>query len=174
MKTIIGQFTSEAQAEDALRELNNIHLGQVEIGVRGKDGAIHTRRIDSGLSWDQGAQIGMMLGAFLGAFVGLLAGVGVFGGVAGHPTARIIWGGLLVGVSMGLLAGFVIGALILLFQPEPAATRFVAGGYPQEFVLAIQTQDAWVADTRALLLSRHATKVETDDGIVPIHRAKVA
>ena len=130
-KTVVALFESQADAEQAIRDLKQAGFPRDAIGVVLRDPAYGR---DPGNPADgpplpgETASAGALGGGILGGAVGLLAGVGalVLPGVG-----PVIAGGALVtsltGAGLGAAAGGMLGALIGLGIPDAAARHFEEG-----------------------------------------------
>ncbi len=128
---VVALFESQADAEQAIRDLKDAGFSRDSIGVILRDPAYaHGRLHPSDIPPLPGetASAGALGGGILGGVVGLLAGVGA---LALPGVGPVIAGGVLVtsltGAGLGAAAGGVLGALIGLGIPDSAARYFEEG-----------------------------------------------
>lgn len=130
-ETVVALFESQADAEQAIRDLKDAGFPKGAIGVVLRDpaslsGPAHPSDV-SPLPGET-ATAGVVGGGILGGVVGLLAGVGA---LALPGVGPVIAGGVLVssltGAGLGAAAGGVLGALIGLGVPDSAARYFEEG-----------------------------------------------
>lgn len=127
---VVAMFHSQADAEQAIRDLKEAGFSRDSIGVVLRDPAYGRGTVppeDAALPGET-ASAGAVGGGILGGVVGLLAGVGA---LALPGVGPVIAGGVLVGsltgAGLGAAAGGVLGALIGLGIPDASARYFEAG-----------------------------------------------
>jgi hypothetical protein len=137
--TVVGLFRNQADAERAIRDLQDKGIDESRIGV-----AMLDRDGQLDLAEDT-------TGRILGGAVGLLAGVGV---LAIPGVGPIIAGGALAstlaGAGIGAAAGALIGALVTMGVPEDDA-RYFETGLRQGSVLVTATAGSRGAEAREIL-----------------------
>lgn len=117
-ETIIGVFSSQADAQAAIRDLRDAGFGETEIGVvaHDEDGGEAVRDADGNMAAE-----GAVAGAATGAGVGALWAVGIAAGLLpaiGPIVAGGILGSILASAAGGAAAAGLAGALIGLGIPE--------------------------------------------------------
>ncbi len=164
MQTVIGHFSTLHDMDNAVQRLSSIQLGEMQEATNGH-GTAHLGTPTSGLGWDRIAQLCIVGGIVLGGFFGLLAGRGVFGGVPHAAlTAQTAWAGLLVGASIGLLAGFVVGVSWGIFAPERHSAFQPASVVGDDYMVTVQTNERWVSVAENIMNRANARRVENLQG----------
>lgn len=172
--TIVALFESQADAEQAIRDLKDAGFPRDSIGVVLRDpayghGPVHPS--DIGPLPGETATAGAVGGGILGGVVGLLAGVGA---LALPGIGPVIAGGVLVssltGAGLGAAAGGVLGALIGLGIPDEEARYFEEGVRRGSVLVAVDPGDRGDAARDILRFSRgdlgvgiSAEPIETSD-----------
>jgi hypothetical protein len=102
MKAVTGMFETRAQAEDAVRGLEDVGIASADISLIAPDS-------EGGAS---GSVEGAGVGAALGGVGGLLAGLGAFAIPGIGPVVGAGWlASTLVGAAAGGVAGGLVGSL---------------------------------------------------------------
>jgi len=166
MQTIIAQFASTQDMDEALQAFLFYHAAPTETAVKMRHGFMQWFW-RGGLSWDLIAQATIVGGIVVGAFFGLLAGAGVFGHLPHGATAGSVVAGILVGISIGMLIGFAAGGLGGAFIPDPV--RFLPRQLSEHRMLvAVHTPNRYAHEAVDLMQHAHATHVDTLQGDVPV------
>jgi hypothetical protein len=164
MQTVVGHFSTIQDMNSAIQRLSSIQLGELQEGAQGSDG-VHTQHIASEIAWERLAQLCIVGGIILGGVFGLLAGRGVFGGIAQRDlTVQTAWAGLLVGASIGLIAGFVIGVAWGIFAPEKHGAFHPISAIGEDYLVTVQINDRWVSVAKNVMYHAHAHRVENRQG----------
>jgi hypothetical protein len=129
VRTVIGLFKNQIDAERAIRRLRQEGFSENQIGVAMRDRGRQEELIeDTGAQTAEGAAAGAISGGVLGGVIGLLAGVGA---LAIPGVGPIIAGGALAstlaGAGIGAAAGGILGALVGMGVPEEDARYFDEG-----------------------------------------------
>lgn len=150
---ILGIFTDQTQAEDAVEALKVLGYSPREISIVVKDKVIATEVAHTtGTNVATGALEGATTGGVVGGVVGLLVGIGAialpgFGAILiGGPIAVALGatGAAATAVSAaatGALAGGLIGALIGLGLPEETARFYDEQLREGALLLAVSPND---------------------------------
>jgi hypothetical protein len=129
---VMAAFTSQAHADEAVRELETSGYDPKNISLITKE---RTGTADDGPAAEavEGATSGAVTGTAVGGLAGLLAGAGVIPALAGlligGPVAAFLGAtGVIAttisGAVTGAVAGGLIGALVKLGLPEETATSY--------------------------------------------------
>ncbi len=173
VKTVIGMFTNNEDAEGALTELQRNGYNPKDISLIMRDTKTAERLSeDTGVDIGEGAASGAATGAVVGGLTGLLIGIGA---IAIPGIGAILIGGPLAaalgltgaaattasGALTGALAGGLIGALMSLGLPREEAehyeTRIKEGG----ILLAIPAQTGQDRQVEEILGEFNASDIKT-------------
>lgn len=135
--TVAGLFTSQTQAEQAIRDLQAAGFSGDQIGIAMRDQAAQSDMAENtGTKAAEGAVSGAVGGGLLGGLVGLLVGLGALAipgigpVVAGGAlaTALGVGGGTAAaGAGIGATAGGILGTLVGMGIPDEEARHFESG-----------------------------------------------
>lgn len=172
-KTILGIFQNQANAEEALTELEDAGYNVKDISIIMKDrGQAEALRSSTGANIGEGVAEGVTTGAVIGGLAGLLIGVGA---IAIPGVGALLIGGPLSaalgltgaaattvsGAATGAIAGGLLGALVNLGLPEENAreyeTRIREGG----ILLAVPVSNTQVGEVRGVFTEHNATKIDS-------------
>ncbi len=127
-RKIVGVFTTEQEASQAIRDLKDAGFASDDISIVGNNKAdMHQLGDETGTKAPEGVATGATTGGVLGGVAGLLAGLGiaaipVFGPImAAGPIAVT-----LAGAAAGAGAGGLVGGLIGMGIPEEEAKEYEA------------------------------------------------
>lgn len=167
-KMLMGVFESPAQADMALRELEDKGYAPEEISVISKTN-VYEERDKDGKPVAKTAGTGAVTGGAIGGLAGLLAGVGAIPALAGLFLAGPIVGALgLAGVAAttasgavtGAAAGGLIGALVGLGLPRETAERYEAIVSRGGVVIGLTGRDEMTGQARTVLEKHGAREVQ--------------
>jgi hypothetical protein len=157
-ETVVALFESQADAEQAIRDLKQAGFPQRAIGVVLRDPAFGCGGLpaaDAPPFPGETASAGAVGGGILGGVVGMLAGVGA---LALPGVGPVIAGGVLVtsltGAGLGAAAGGVLGALIGFGIPEATARYFEEGIRRGSVLVAVEAGSRGEAARDILRFSR--------------------
>lgn len=171
MQTVIARFSSAREAETAINELNSYNLGTTKVAVKEASGHVQQQTAGGNGLWDIVTQLGIVACLLVGAFFGLLAGLGVFGHMeASGVSARTAFAGLLIGISIGMIAGTILGPIASWFMPERQSHFHPTSVQADGLVVAVQTQERWVRDAVNIMRNAHAVNVDTRKGKVDANK----
>lgn len=155
-KTVIGVFSREDSAKQAVESLRNSGFDTNEISIIARD-----RQRDTGGSIMAGGgslSSGVTTGGILGGLAGLAAGAGA---LAIPGIGPLIAAGPLAGVISGAATGGIAGGLIDWGLPSDRSD-FYEGKVREGRILAtVRTKDDKVEEAAQILRSHGATDVET-------------
>jgi len=150
--TVVGLFTDQPRAEQAIRDLKDAGFSDSQIGILMKDRDEQRRMAEeTGSKAGEGAAAGAIGGGLVGGVLGLLAGVGA---LAIPGVGPLIAGGALAstlaGAGIGAAAGGLIGALVGMGIPEEEA-RYYAEGVREGGILVTVNAGNRAAEAREIL-----------------------
>lgn len=171
MKTVIGVFAHESDAQEALVMLKNNGFEAEDISVMMKDHAMGTEvEHKTGGHLVEGAAGGATTGAVVGGIAGLLVGIGALtipgigAFVIGGPLAAAL--GLtgaaattVTGATTGAVAGGLIGALMGLGLSKDEAQVYEERLKEGALLVAIPVTEEREAEVRTILSRFNATDV---------------
>ncbi len=139
MHTIVDHFSSHAEAERVVLELQKEGYDMQKLSIIGKDYQT-TEHVRGFLTWKDTAQAGAAGGGYWGSFVGGLFGILAGAGVLFIPGMAPL---VIAGPITGVLAGWLEGTLVV--GAGAAAIGGLAGalgglGIPKEEVLKYETK----------------------------------
>jgi heat induced stress protein YflT len=160
-RAVAGLFAEQASAEQAIHALKAAGFAGEQIGVAMRDRTAQGVLIEEAQA-AEGATAGALGGGLLGGLTGLLIGIGalavpgfwpvVAGGVLASAFG-IAGGTALAGAGLGAAAGGVVGALMAVGIPEPAARHFETGVRAGRVLVTVEA-GARVLEAMAIL-DRH-------------------
>lgn len=170
-KINLAVFASEAQAEEAVGELERAGYDPKEISIMMKDTGYASKGGIASTSVGEGAVSGVATGGVLGGIAGLLIGIGAIaipgiGGVlvAGPLAAALgITGAAATTVSgavTGALAGGVVGGLVGLGVPKDTAMMYEERLKEGGVLLAVPSRDVDADHAVEILKAHGADQVE--------------
>lgn len=170
---ILGVFTDQDHAEDAIDALKSAGYNPKDISIVARDSAVsHDVAANTGSSVAEGAVSGATTGTVLGALAGLLVGIGAvtipgIGAlfIAGPLASALGLTGAAAttvsGAVTGALAGGLVGGLVGLGVPEEEAKVYEESVRTGAILLAVPTRDGHTDDARNILEEAGADKIRT-------------
>jgi hypothetical protein len=155
-KTVIGVFSREDSAKQAVQDLRNSGFDTNEVSIIARD-----RQRDAGGTMMAGGgslSSGVTTGGILGGLAGLAAGAGA---LAIPGIGPLVAAGPLAGVISGAATGGVAGGLVDWGIPSDRSD-FYEGKVREGRILAtVRTEDHKVDRAASILRNNGATDVET-------------
>ncbi|MDF2460971.1 MAG: YsnF/AvaK protein [Candidatus Saccharibacteria bacterium] len=169
-KMLMAAFSSDAEADRALRELERHGYSNDDISVISKHDRYEDEGYSTGSDIAKGATGGAATGGVVGGLAGLLAGVGVFPALAGlfigGPIAAAL--GLAgaaattaSGAITGAAAGGLIGALTSLGLSKESASHYDETVNRGGVVLGVNCSESAIDECRAMLEACNAQEIQT-------------
>jgi hypothetical protein len=169
MKTVIGVFYNQQDAENALRDLKNEGFEPSDVSVIMKDQrqGENMGHEDSGAAVKQTAVTGVKTGAAIGGLTGFLAGT-IFPGLGlfliGGPLAAALGltgvaAATVSGVATGVVAGGLIGSLMGLGLSEEQAQTYEKRLSEGAILLAVPVMDIDETDVHEIFTGHHAEDI---------------
>jgi uncharacterized membrane protein len=169
-KMLMAAFSSQAEADRALRELERHGYGNEDISVISKHDHYESEGYSTGGEIAKGATSGAATGGVVGGLAGLLAGVGVFPALAGlfigGPIAAAL--GLAgaaattaSGAVTGAAAGGLIGALTSLGLSKESASHYDETVNRGGVVLGVNCSESALDECRETLHACGADEIQT-------------
>ncbi|HEY9882741.1 MAG TPA: DUF2382 domain-containing protein [Thermosynechococcaceae cyanobacterium] len=163
-KRAIGVFSSRAEAEQALRQLQASGFNMDHVSIVTRDGdrsgslaGAETTRV--GNKADEGAGVGAVSGGALGGITGLLVGLGtlaipgvgpiMLAGAAATAIATTLAGG-----AIGAASGGLLGGLIGLGVPEAEAKRYNDRVAQGDYLVVVDGTEAELRSAETILKGR--------------------
>ena len=153
MKTVIGVFDSQSQAEKAINQLRQQGFGTEEINIVSKE-----QKGTSGKTYDDDITDGALTGGTLGGIGGLLVGAGA---LAIPGFGPIIAAGPIAAALSGAVAGGIAGGLIDWGIPAESSRRYEQQVAQGSILAVIKTNSAKVQQAAQILRQNGANDVES-------------
>jgi hypothetical protein len=165
--SVVGSFTNNQQAREAVRALRQAGFTDAEIGFLARDGE-DWKDVDrgdlTGTKMEEGAGIGAAAGAATGAGLGLAVMAGLI-----PPLGPAVAGGTLVAILAsaggGAAAGTLIGALVGMGIPEDEAAYYEGEIRSGRTIVSVRAGSR--ADEAETILRRHGADVRAPAVSVP-------
>lgn len=162
-QVVIGVFKYKDDAEDALKEMEDLGYEPSEISVIMKDiREAREMKDKTGVNVAEGAASGAATGGAIGGIVGLLTGIGA---IAIPGLGAILIGGPIAaalgltgaaattatGALTGALAGGLLGALVGLGIPEEEAMEYVEDLKGGGVLVAVPVHEARIDEVKKIM-----------------------
>jgi uncharacterized membrane protein len=147
MKTVIGLFESQQQAEQSINNLHDLGFAREDIGVVARDTVVKEREVgQEERPVAGGVGSGAVGGTAVGGLGGLLVGLGAIiipgiGPAVAAGTLLTTLGTTAAGAGIGAATGGLIGALVGSGVPEEDAQIYSEGVQQGGILVTVQAGD---------------------------------
>ena len=148
MRTVLGLFLERANAEEAIKDLNEAGFRRNEVSILAREEVVEDIVDDErGEAAVESAGVGALGGTALGGLVGLIAGASALvipgiGPALAAGTWATVLGTTAAGAGIGAAYGGFVGALIGFGVAEEQTHIYVEGMERGGLLLLVQTEDA--------------------------------
>ena len=155
-KTVIGVFSSQSDAENAVNNLRSQGFTKEEINIVSKN----QRKNGDNISYDDDITDGALTGSTIGGIGGLLIGAGA---MVVPGIGPLLAAGPISAAIGGALAGGLAGGLIDWGIPSEASHRYAKQVEQDRILAIIRTEDGKVNTAAQILRQYGAQDVESHD-----------